>query len=151
MAQNWTHDTGDRIEEVQVVQQPGYEVRQEIVTDVYARQVESLRKITQLIWLMFALLEGLIVLRILLKLIGANPSSPFAALTYAVTDLFLWPFFGLTSTPSVGSMVLEIPSLIAMLVYALVGWAVVKVLWLLFPQRPTTTISTYERDGTPRY
>jgi len=151
MAQNWTHDTGDRIEEVQVVQQPGYEVRQEVVTDVYAQRVETLRKITQVAWLLFGLLEALIALRVFLKLIGANPASYFAALTYAVTDLFLWPFFGLTNTPAVGNMVLEVPSLIAMFVYALVGWALVKVVWLLFPQRPTTTVSTYERDGTPRY
>ena len=49
-------------------------------------------KATQLIWLGLGLLEGLLALRIFLKLIGANAENPFAALLYRFTDLFLFPF-----------------------------------------------------------
>ena len=52
-------------------------------------------KATQLVWLLFGILEALIALRIGLKLIGANPASPVAAFLYGFTDLFLWPFAGL--------------------------------------------------------
>jgi len=44
-------------------------------------------------------------------------------LIYGFTNLFLFPFVGLTGTPAAGGMVLEISSVIAMLVYALAGWA----------------------------
>jgi uncharacterized protein YggT (Ycf19 family) len=54
--------------------------------------------VTQLIWLIVVILEAALALRILLKLIAANPSSPIAAFIYDVTDLFLIPFSGLTVT-----------------------------------------------------
>jgi hypothetical protein len=42
------------------------------------------------------------------------------------------PFFGLTATPSANGSVLELSSLIAMLVYALLAWGIVRVLWIVF-------------------
>jgi uncharacterized protein YggT (Ycf19 family) len=96
---------------------------------------------TQLVWLLFGLLEGLLVLRVFLKLIGANAESPFANLVYNVTNLFLMPFAGLTGTPAAGGMVLEISTLIAIVVYALVAWLVERLVWLLF-YRTTTAVST---------
>jgi hypothetical protein len=150
MSEQWTHDTGDRVEEVIVTQQPGHEQRQEIVTDVAAARNEVINKVTQLIWLLLFLLEALIALRIVLKLIAANPASPFAALIYNMSDLFLWPFFGLTNSPAAAGMVLEVPSIIAMAVYALIAAAVVKVIWLIFSRRPTQSVSTYQRDQTRR-
>lgn len=89
-------------------------------------------KATEIVWLLFGILEALIALRIVFKLIAANPSSPIVALIYGITDLFLIPFAGLTATPSAGGMVLEISSLIAMVVYALVAWAIGRLVWVLF-------------------
>jgi hypothetical protein len=99
-----------------------------------------------MIWLFFGILEGLIGLRVFLKLIAANPENPFARFIYAVTDLFLWPFFGLTVTPAAEGIVLEIPSLIAMLVYALIGWLIVRAVWLVFDHSAERSVTTYERD-----
>jgi uncharacterized protein YggT (Ycf19 family) len=89
-------------------------------------------KATQLVWLLFGILEALIALRIGLKLIGANASSPIAGFIYGVTSLFLAPFEGLTGTPSAGGFVLEISSVIAMLVYALIAWALAKSIEVIF-------------------
>ena len=63
-------------------------------------------KATQIILLISGILEALIALRILLKLIGANPDSPLVALVYGFTSLFLIPFVGLIGSPTAGSMVL---------------------------------------------
>jgi hypothetical protein len=111
-------------------------------------------KVTQLIWLFLGILEALIVLRIGLKLIGANPASPIVALIYGFTYLFLFPFEGMVVTPSAGSMVLELSSLFAMLIYALIAWAVERTVWLLFyrPRGPvvgTTQTTTSERHINP--
>src|SRR5512140_3885900 len=89
-------------------------------------------KATQLIWLLFGILEALIALRIGLKLIGANPDSPIVSLIYGFTSLFLFPFAGLIGSPTVGSMVLELSSMFAMVIYALIAWAVERVVWLIF-------------------
>ena len=89
-------------------------------------------KATQFIWWMVGVLEGLIALRILLRLIGANPGSPIVALIYAFTHLFLFPFDGLVESPAAGNMVLEISSMFAMLIYGLIGWAVERIVWLVF-------------------
>lgn len=107
-------------------------------------------KITQLIWLGLGILEALIALRIGLKLIAANPGSPIVALIYGFTDLFLFPFQGMTATPATGGMVLEISSFFAMLIYALIAWAVERIVWVLFyrPRGPVvgvTQTTTRER------
>ena len=89
-------------------------------------------KATQLVWLLLGILEVLLALRIFLKLIAANPASPVAAWIYAFTGIFLVPFAGLTPTPSADGMVLEISTFFAMVIYGLIGWAVERVIWLVF-------------------
>jgi hypothetical protein len=135
--------SNDRMTEVKSVQQEP-EREQRIFTF----------KVTQLIWLFLGILEALIALRIGLKLIGANPESPIVALIYGVTYLFLFPFEGMTATPSAGSMVLELSSFFAMLIYALIAWAVERTVWVLFyrPRGPvvgTTQTTTSERHINP--
>ena len=135
--------SNDRITEVKSVQQEP-EREQRIFTF----------KVTQLIWLFLGILEALIALRIGLKLIGANPESPIVALIYGLTFLFLFPFEGMTATPSAGGIVLELSSLFAMLIYALIAWAVERTVWVLFyrPRGPvvgTTQTTTSERHINP--
>jgi hypothetical protein len=132
-----TRNSG-RVVEIVDHRQGDVEHQQQVVRDLSFERHQTLNKISQFIWLLFGTLEGLIALRIFLKLIAANPATPFARLIYGVTDLFLWPFFGLTVTPSAEGIVLEIPSLIAMVVYALIGWLIVRLIGLLF-DRPSRT------------
>ncbi|MHB8778865.1 MAG: hypothetical protein ACYC6R_14070 [Anaerolineales bacterium] len=100
-------------------------------------------KATQLVWLFFGILEAMIALRIGLKLIGANPDSPIVALIYGFTYLFLFPFEGMTATPSAGGMVLELSSLFAMAIYALIAWAVERTVWVIFyrPRGPIVAVT----------
>ncbi len=93
-------------------------------------------KVTQFIWLITGVVEGLIGLRVLLKMLGANPENPFAVLIYGVTRPMLWPFATLTAQPRVGNLILEFGSVIAMLVYGLLAWALVQgITILLYPLR----------------
>lgn len=117
------------------------------VSEVQSTQKEPERerriftfKATQLVWLVFGIIEALIALRVALKLIGANPASPFAVFLYNYTSFFLFPFAGLTATPAVGNMVLEISSIIAMAVYALIAWGIERIVWVIFyrPRGPVT-------------
>jgi hypothetical protein len=87
---------------------------------------------TQLIWLFLGLLEALFALRFMLKLLGANPANPFATLLYNFTGAFLVPFIGLTPTPAAAGMVMEVSTVIAMVVYAWLGWVLERVVWVIF-------------------
>lgn len=97
-------------------------------------------KATQMIWLLFGLLEAAIGLRVLFKLIAVNPANPFAAFLYKVTDLFLAPFASLIGAPAADGMVLEISSIIAMIIYLLVAWALERIVYVLF-YRPRGVVS----------
>lgn len=89
-------------------------------------------KTSQLIWLAFGLVEALIAMRIVLKLIGANSASLFAAFIYDVSYIFLFPFEGLVGTPAAGGAVLEFSSIIALIIYALLAWGTVRIVRVLF-------------------
>ncbi len=121
------------------------------VTEVRTEDVEPEReqriftfKATQLIWFLLGVLEILFALRILLKLIAANPSSPVAYYIYAITGFFLAPFAGLTPTPHAGAAVLEISTLFAMVIYALIAWAIERIIWLIFYRPRTRATRTIE-------
>lgn len=108
-------------------------------------------KVTQLIWLLLGLLEGVLALRFIFKLIGVNAANSFASLLYKVTDFFVAPFASLTGAPAAGSMVLEISTLIAMIIYALIGWVLIRIVYVLFyrPRGPLSTKQTVVAEHTP--
>jgi len=90
------------------------------------------------IYVVFAVIDGLIAIRFLLKLLAANPQAGFAQLVYGVTAPLVSPFAGLLGNPAAsnGSQ-LEVTSLVAIVVYALVGWLLTRIV-LLFASRSVT-------------
>jgi len=109
-------------------------------------------KATQLIWLILGLVEAAIALRVIFKLIAVNAENSFATLLYGVTNLFVAPFASLASAPAAGGMVLEISSIIAMIVYLLVGWALERIVYVLFyrPRGPVSVRQTTVAEHTPQ-
>ena len=97
------------------------------------------------------MLEGLIALRIGLKLIGANPDSGFAILIYNFSNIFLFPFAGLTSSYTAGAVVLEVSSFIAMVVYALVFWAIERVVWVIFYRPREAPVAVTHRTSSEQH
>ena len=139
--------TVDRRKSV-VVQQHGDHIHeQQVVENVNLEYRETIYKISQLIWLLLGGLEALIGIRVILMLIGANPGNWFTAFVYQLSELFLWPFQNLIANPTFQNMTLEVTSIIAMIVYALLGWIIVRLIWVIFYRAPTSQISTYDRQG----
>ena len=97
-------------------------------------------KATQLIWLLLGILEMVLALRFIFKLIGVNAANAFASFIYGLTNLFVAPFASLTGTPAAGGMVFEFSTLIAMVVYALAGWAIERLIFVIF-YRPRGSVS----------
>ncbi len=137
---------GGRREELRIVRDLEGERSERIIENFGAERRATMEKISGLIWLMGGLLEALIGMRFLLKLIAANPNTPFVSLIYGLSDLFLWPFAGLTATPSANGMVLEISSLVAMLVYAILTWAAVRIFWLVFSPTESRRVAVHRRE-----
>jgi hypothetical protein len=115
-----------------------------VSTDVGAEERQAAAWVNSFVWLIFGVVNALLLLRFALKLIAANPGAGFAQLIYGITDLFLLPFFGLTITPTLGGMVLEIHTLIAMVVYTLVAWLITRLLSLLLYRPAARTVSRHE-------
>jgi uncharacterized membrane protein len=139
----------DRREETVVTEQPGYAATEQVTRDVAAERRLRLALVTQIIWAILGLLEVLLGLRFVLKLIAANPDSGFAALIYGITKPFLAPFTALVGTPQSGGTILEVTTLIAMAVYALFFWGVVRVV-LIAANRPSArTVTRSVREETP--
>ena len=131
-----------------VVRQSGDHVHEEhVVQDVNLEYREAVYKVSQFIWLLFGGLEALIGIRVILLLIGANPANPFTAFVYQLSQLFLWPFQNIVANPVFQNYVLEISSIVAMIVYPLIGWVIVRLVWVLFYRRPTSQVTTYHRES----
>ncbi len=123
---------------------PAVVERSETVTTAPAGWMErrryALMRVTQIIWLITGIIEAIIGIRFVLKLIAANPNAGYAQFIYGISAPFLVPFYNLTATPSAFGSVLEIWDLIAMLVYALIAWGIVKLVWILFYKPPAGSV-----------
>ncbi len=81
----------------------------------------------RLIWFVIGFIIVMLALRVLLLLLGANKGNAFVDLVYGISGVFAWPFYGIFGyEPSYGKSVFEVSSVVAMLVYALIGWGVAK-------------------------
>jgi uncharacterized protein YggT (Ycf19 family) len=91
----------------------------------------------QLVYLVFGVIDGLLVIRLLLKLLGANPTAGFANWVYNVTAFFLAPFKNILPTIGTDQSQLEMSVVLAIIVYALIGWAVGRLIAIIFYRNVT--------------
>ncbi|MBA3679544.1 YggT family protein [Candidatus Saccharibacteria bacterium] len=93
--------------------------------------------ITNAIWFIVGLFEVILGLRFIFKILGANPTSGFIHFLYSVSGFLSAPFdniFGVRAAATQeGVLVFEPSILVAMLVYLLIGWGIVKLLNLNHP------------------
>lgn len=90
----------------------------------------------QIIWYVVGVIETLLIFRILLKALGANPRSGFTQLVYALSDPLALPFRGIFPTPVVSGSVFEWSTIIAGLVYLVVAYGLVQLFQMIKPTSP---------------
>ncbi len=93
---------------------------------------------SNMVWYGVGLIEVLLAFRLVLKSLGANPASGFVDFLYAVTGVLIAPFNQIFSvaSPATGDVVRSVfePSiLVAAVLFALLGWGIVKLLNLNHP------------------
>jgi len=108
------------------------------------------RRAVELIYLVFSIINGLLVIRIVLKLLGANPLAGFTSFVYGITDVFLAPFRNLLATVSSNQSQLELSVVIAILVYALIGWVIARIVTIMFSRNVTVARRSRSRGMRPR-
>ncbi len=96
-----------------------------------ANQNSSIARIVNIVYLVFGALEVLLVLRIVLHLISANPDNSFANFVNGLSSPFVALFANLLQNPALGTTgVLEITTVFALVVYAIAAWLIGRVIWL---------------------
>lgn len=110
-------------------EEESFQLRQEERRLELARRRATLGWITKSIYLLVGLLEVLLGLRFFLRLAGANTQNTFAQFIYNLSDPFIAPFSTLFVSPVTagGASIFDVNVLIAMIVYALLGWLAI---WL---------------------
>lgn len=85
----------------------------------------------RIVWYIVGFIVALLTLRILLLLLAANRDNTFVDFIYGLSGFFAMPFFGIFSyEPVYGSSVFEVSSVVAIIVYLLIGWGIAKLFTL---------------------
>ena len=139
----------DRREETVVTRQPGYVATEQMVRDVAAERRMKFYMINRVLWSLLAFLEILLAFRFVLRMIAANPDSGFGMFMYGVTGVFVAPFNGLIATPTSGGSALELTTLIAMAVYALVFWGIAYIIRMIAERPNARSFTRTTSEQTP--
>jgi len=94
----------------------------------------------QAVWWIVGFIDVLVAIRFVLKLFGANVAAAFVRFMYDVTWPLVAPFHGIFNTTQQGRSILEPESLVAIAIYALIGWGIVSAIRLMTRPRSTTTV-----------
>lgn len=82
------------------------------------------------IFYILSVVEVILALRLLFKLLGANPANGFVCFIYALTRFFIVPFIGIFRTVPADGLVFEPATVLAMLIYAIIAYGVVRLFQL---------------------
>jgi len=130
---------------------PGSATNQSVTTayDPYAGRRANSARVVQAIYLVFGLIEGLLLIRFVLRALAANPDAGFARAIYGITGVLVSPFNSLFGTPQISSgAALEISTLVALIVYAGIGWLLVRSAWLVFGESRSSTVASVTSNQT---
>jgi uncharacterized protein YggT (Ycf19 family) len=116
------------------------------------RSLTPARRSIEVIYLVFAIVDVFLLVRMVLKLLAANPHAGFSSFIYAVSDALLIPFRGILPTTTVtGQSVFELSALIAIIIYALVAFGLTRLVAIAFSRSVVFSHRERTREGrTPR-
>jgi uncharacterized protein YggT (Ycf19 family) len=108
---------------------------------VPTEEVSPATRVAQVIYVILGIIIALIIIRVVLKALAANAGAAFTSFVYGITDPLVAPFQGIFPTPtSSRGSVFEFSSIVAIVVYALIAWVVVRLIEIGGRRRtPTAT------------
>ena len=109
------------------------------VTTETKRVATGTQTIEYLIYFFLGVLEVLLAFRLVLKLTGASLASAFVKIIYSLTGIFILPFEGIFrrgfSQGIETTSVLEPSTVVAIIVYAVLGWGIVRLIRITSGER----------------
>ena len=87
----------------------------------------------RVVWFIVGLICIIIALRFTFLLLGANQGADLTGFIYSLSAPFVAPFVGIFGEPTYGKSVFEISSILAVVIYLLVGWGITKLLTIARP------------------
>jgi uncharacterized membrane protein len=121
-------ESEEKTKETEVSQEGDTKVVREKTSETSS--AENRMTVVNGIWLVLGIFEVLLAFRFFLKLLGANPNSGFTEFVYSVSGPLSAPFSGIFSAPTtegdITTSVFETSTLVAMVVYALLAWGIIK-------------------------
>jgi len=97
-----------------------------------ANQNSAIARVVNIVYYLFGIVEVILVVRVLLHLVAANSANGFANIIDTISYPFVALFATLVQNPILGAnSVLEITTIIAMVVWAIVAWMVARLIWLV--------------------
>jgi uncharacterized protein YggT (Ycf19 family) len=103
-------------------------IYKERVTEDTPAVYTSRTSASSIVYYLLDVLEVVLGFRLLLKLLGANAANGFTNLIYNITEPLVAPFRGILPSTTPSGVVIEWASIIAMLVYALIAYAIVSLI-----------------------
>ncbi len=99
-----------------------------------------LYRTAQLVQYLHGIIAGFILVRMLLKLLGANPGAAFTDFIYGVSGAFIAPFGAVFNSTTIGNSVIEWSAVLALIVYWLIAQAIIQLLSM------NRTVGPHEAD-----
>lgn len=137
------HSQPSRI--IRTTKQVEPEIRTQHPQAVYAKK-KTIFRIYQVIWYILGLIEVVLGFRVALKMLAASPGG-FTNMIYTISNPLALPFRGILYTPVTQGSVLELSTLLAMVVYALVAYGIVQLLQFMKPVTPEEVSEKVDSEG----
>lgn len=102
----------------------------------------NFQTVEYLVYYFFGALDIFLAFRLILKLAGASMSNAFVSLVYGLTGIFILPFEGIFrrgfAQGAETTSILEPSTLVAIIVYGILAWGIVKLLRILSGEHQQT-------------
>ena len=100
--------------------------QQHVPSQAAVDEVEADR-VGAIVWYIIGFLEVLLAVRFIFLLLGAN-NTGFTAMIYDITHPFVTLFQGIFASPATTGSYFDTATILAMIVYALIGWGITSLI-----------------------
>lgn len=110
---------------------PGDQVNVNSAGTAYVSETSPMATVRRVVGLLFGILIGLIVLRVILLALGANEGNALVDGIYGISEPLVAPFRGVFSLDVVrptGASVIDIAALVAIVGWSLIGLVIIAIL-----------------------
>lgn len=103
-------------------------IDQQVVEQEQEIRPSTTSRTQQIVYMLYGVVAGLLAIRFVFALLGANPLNPFANFVYTVTHPLVSPFLTLFGSGALAykDARVEIGTLVAISVYGLIAWLIIR-------------------------